>query len=218
MNTTQWRRPVVVAILIALALAGAPATSVQATSQQAASPLETTLQRLSDILVRLEGELSVLEAPRAERVEQGVEAMIELTRELLDEMSSPKTTSDDVGRRIARLRTMLHRLVSALETAIDTSAPARPSAREVVDDLRNWVDGYLDGLTAGMDPGTADRIESAAHQMVRDLVVRFSQVIDSVRQNASSGSRLESLIEQLTELTIRMDRLLRQRFGSRNAI
>ena len=218
MKTTRWRRPVVVAILITLALVGTPVAAAQTFSQQVARPLETTLQRLSDILVRLEGELRAMETPRGERLEQSVEAMIELLREVLDEMSAPEAISDDIGRRIARLRIVLHRLVSALEKAVDASAPVRPAAREAVDDLRNWVDGYVDGLTADMDPGMADRIESTARQMVRDLVLRLSEVIDSVRRDTAPGPRLEALTEQLTELTIRLDRLLRQRFGPRNGI
>ena len=195
MKTRTIRTPLVAVILAALLLSTSPLGLVVANPIDEPGPVEATLDHLSEILKHLEGELSALEAPRAERLEEGLEQLIELIENLLDEFDRPYEEGDGVAlkARIIKLDLMLHRLISVLERVLEGAddKQARPGAREAIDDLRNWVAGYIDGLTATLDPQAAERLERATHEMVLDLAHRIAQMVENTRHEEPEHPRLD---------------------------
>jgi len=176
---------------------------------------EQTLERLSEVLKTLEAELSALEAPRAERLEEGLEQITELIATLLEEFDRPREDRAALSKaRIVRLDLMLHRLVDALEQllAADDVAPARLGMQDALEDLRLWVEGYIEGLTAGLDPRISDRLERAAHQMVRDLARQLSELAKGAMANAPEHPKLAHLVGQLNGLLQRLDHFIRRNF------
>jgi hypothetical protein len=210
MKPIQLRVPVIALVLSALLLAGIPVSVAADAPGDEGGALTSTLERLSDILMRLEGELSALDAPRAERLEQGLETLTELVAGLIEDVGEP---SAEPKTQILRLRLMLHRLVAALDSLVQPAPSGRPGAREALNDLRNWVQGYIDGLTADMDPRTAARVATAAQEMARDLATHIARLAQDAWRDASPQPRIEALTDQLRNLAIRLDRLIRQRIA-----
>ena len=200
------RACLVAALMIVAAI---PAGAVLAQAEPPVAPVEGTLERLAELLGRLEAELAALEAPAAERLEEGLERIIELLRGLLAEFDRPRDDQGENGiqARIVRLDLMLHRLLYVLDEIVEGSGdtPARPRAREAVEDLRDWVDGYVGGMTAGMDPRTAERVERAAHEMVLDLAGRMADMAKDARSRSHGRPVLARLVERLEELLFRLD-------------
>ena len=214
MKTRTIRTPLVGVILAALLFSTLPLSAVFADPIDEPGPVEATLDHLSEILKDLEGELSALEAPRAERLEEGLEQLIELIENLLDEFDRPREEGDDIAlkARILKLDLMLHRLISVLERLLEGPTQDRPGDREAIDDLRNWVAGYIDGMTAGMDPQVAERVEQAVHEMVRDLMRRIAEMTERTQQDEPEHPKLERLFRHLEVLVTRLDGFILRRF------
>ena len=174
-----------------------------------AAPVEGTLERLADVLGRLEAELAALEISAAERLEEGLERIVELIHSLLVEFDRPRDDEGGEGirARIVALDLMLHRLLYVLDEIVENAqeTPARPRAVGALDDLRDWVDGYIEGLTAGMDPRIADRVERAAFEMVRDVASRIGEMAKNIEPGDKGRPVLARLVEQLEELLFRLD-------------
>jgi len=210
MRTRRLRLPAV-ALLTAMLLVGTvPLGTAIAAPGDDAGPVETTLEHLQDVLQRLEGELAALRAPKAERIENGLEEIIEVIEGLLREFEQPRDEGDPTAMRarIVRLDLMLHRLVYVLEEIVENAqdGPQRPSrdgARDALTDLGRWIDGYIDGLTAGLDPQVADRLDRAAHEMVRDLAGRIADM--AKRAQGDNRPILARLVERLEDLLFRLD-------------
>lgn len=208
------RRITVLAMVALLLVTVAPVSTVVAEPAGEPGPVETTLEHLSDLLQKLEAELAALERPKAERLEEGMEQVIELVENLLAEFDQPRDEDDGAAlkARIIKLDLMLHRLVHVLDEIVEASAdtPARPRAKGALDDLRDWVNGYIDGLTAGMDPRLADRVEKAVHEMVRDMAHRIGEMAQ--RAQGQDRPVLGRLVERLEELLFRLDGFILHRF------
>ena len=208
-TTRRWSCIPAACILIMLALVAAiPASTASAEPDQAA-PVEGTLERLADVLGRLEAELAALEISATERLEEGLERIVELIHSLLVEFDRPRDDEGGEGirGRIVALDLMLHRLLYVLDEIVQNAreTPARPRAVGALDDLRDWVDGYIEGLTAGMDPRIADRVERAAFEMVRDVARRIAEVAKNAEPGDKGRSVLARLVERLEELLFRLD-------------
>jgi hypothetical protein len=173
------------------------------------APVEQTLERLGDVLARLEAELAALEAPPAERLEEGLERIIELIEALLEDSDRPQEANapDAFGGRLVKLDLMLHRLLYVLDEIVEnaTKPPARSGAKGAVDDLRGWIDGYIEGATAGLDPRIADRLEKAAHEMVRDVAKRIADMAERARPDDRGRPVLARLVERLEDLLFKLD-------------
>ncbi len=208
------RTPIAALALIALLFSAMPASIAIANPGDEPGPVEATLDHLSEILKNLEGELSALEAPRAERLEEGLEQLIELIENLLDEFDRPREEGDAIvlKARILKLDLMLHRLISVLDGLLEEPKQPRPGTGDAIDDLRNWVAGYIDGLTAGMDPEAAERVEQAAHQMVRDLAQHIAEMTERTQQDEPEHPKLERLFRHLEVLVTRLDGFILRRF------
>ena len=181
-----------------------------------AAPVEGTLERLVDVLGRLEAELAALEMPAAERLEEGLERIVELIHGLLVEFDRPRDDEggEGVRARIVALDLMLHRLLYVLDEIVENAqeTPARPRAVGALDDLRDWVDGYIDGLTAGMDPRIAGRVERAAFETVRNVASRIGEMAKNIEPGDKGRPVLARLVEQLEELLFRLDGFILHRY------
>lgn len=198
------------AVLIAVLLA----VPVMATTNDTVGPLQETLDQLSEILQHLEGQLSALEGPRAERLEEGLEQMIELIESLLDEFDRPRERDSERAfkARILKLDKSLHQLVSILEGIVDGAEPDQSDIRDAIGELHSWVDGTIAVLAAGLAPDAADRLETAAHTMVRELALRIADMADKARSEQSEHPRLELVLNRLKEVVHRLDLIIRRWF------
>ncbi len=208
------RTPIAALALIALLFSAMPASIAVASPGDEPGPVEATLDHLSEILKNLEGELCALEAPRAERLEEGLEQLIELIENLLDEFDRPREEGDAIvlKARILKLDLMLHRLITVLDGLLERPEQDRAGDREAIDDLRNWVAGYIDGLTATLDPQAAERVERAVHEMVRDLMHRIAEMTERTQQDEPEHPKLERLFRHLEVLVTRLDGFILRRF------
>ena len=208
-TSTRWTRVPVICVLAMLTIVAAiPAGSALAEPEQP-KPVESALEQLANVLGRLEAELAALEAPAAERLEEGLERIIELIAELLDEVGQPQDDEDgaSVRARIVRLDLMLHRLLYVLDEIVEHAkeSPARPRARGTLDDLRGWVDGYIDGATADMSPRAAARFEEATRDMVRSMAEQLAAMARRAQGPDRGRPILARLVERLEELLFRLD-------------
>lgn len=174
------------------------------------------LEHLSDVLERLDAALAALEAPAAERLEEGLAQIIELLEGLMEDLTRSREDEEDdvsVRTRLVRLDLMLHRLVHVLEAVAESAqaSPARPQAREALDGLRAWMDGYVDGATTGMAPREAVRFERAAHEMVRALAQRLADMAHRAQRPERDRPPLARLVERLEELLYRLDGFIMHR-------
>ena len=214
-STSRWRSRIPAACVLStlLIVATIPMGAALAEPGQA-KPIELTLERLSDVLGRLEAELAALDAPAAERLEEGLERIIELVGDLLAELDRPRDEADaaPVGARIIKLDLMLHRLLYVLDEIVENSGgtPARPRAQGALGDLRDWVAGYIEGATAGMTPREAARFEKAVHEMIRSLAQRLADMAHRVQTPDRGRPVLARLVEQLEDLLFRLDGFILQ--------
>jgi len=190
-------------------------TALAEPEHQPGNPVESTLEHFADVLARLEAELAALEAPAAERLEEGLEQIIELIGDLLDEFDRPRDEDGAaIGGRIVELDLMLHRLLYVLDEIVESAADtlARPRAKGALDGLRDWIDGYIDGATAGMNPREAARFEKAAHEMIRSLAQRLADMARNARKPDRGRPLLARLVERLEELLFRLDGFILHHF------
>ena len=218
-GTKRWhvRTPVACVLSALLLVTTVPLGTALAEPDRPENPVVFTLEHLSDVLGRLEAELAALEAPAAERLEEGLEQIIELIENLLDVFSKPPEDEEDgaaVRARILKLNLMLHRLLYVLDEIVENAAetPARPRAKGALEGLRSWVDGYIDGATAGMNPREAARFEKAAHEMIHSLAQRLADMAHRARESRSGRPILARLVEQLEDLLFRLDGFILHRF------
>ncbi len=219
-GTRRWRTriPAVCALSALLLVAAIPmGTALAEPDQQPENPVGFTLEHLADVLARLEAELAALEAPAAERLEEGLEQIIELISNLLDEFDRPQEEDEEgatIRGRILKLDLMLHRLLYVLDEIVENAAetPARLRAKGALDDLRDWIDGYIDGATAGMNPREAARFEKAAHEMIRSLAQRLADMARNAQKPDRGRPILARLVEQLEDLLFRLDGFILHHF------
>jgi len=212
-NKRKWgvRTPVACALSALLLVAAIPMGAALAEpAEKPENPVEFTLEYLADVLGRLEAELAALEGPGAERLEEGIEQIIELIESLLDEVDRPREEDEDgagIRARILKLDLMLHRLLFVLDEIVENAkeTPARSRAKGALDGLRDWIDGYIDGATAGMDPRATARFEKAAHEMIRSLAQRLAGMARNAQKPARGAPILARLVEQLENLLFRLD-------------
>jgi len=202
--------------LVSVMLIGGAAPMGVLAEPEAGARAETMLENLSGVLSRLESELAALQAPAAERLEEGLEQIIELIEELLRAFDQPQDDADGRTRaQILRLDLMLHRLVHVLEEIVEnaTDGPSRPKAGGAVEDLRRWIDGYIDGMTAGMEPRVADRFEKAVQEMVRDLGAQIAGMAERATPQDRDRPILARLVERLEDLLFQLDAFILRQFG-----
>lgn len=219
-GTRRWRTriPAACALSALLLVTAIPMGAALAEpDQQPGTPVEFTLEHLADVVARLEAELAALEAPAAERLEEGLERIIELIGDLLDEFDRPLEEDEDgaaIKARILKLNLMLHRLLYVLDEIVENAAetPARPRAKGALDGLRDWIDGYIDGATAGMNPREAARFEKAAHEMIRSLAQRLADMARGERKPDRGRPILARLVDQLEDLLFRLDGFILNHF------
>lgn len=192
--------------LVVLGLIAAAAAPVWAAEPP---PAMVTVERLTEILARLEKELAGVDGPLADRLEtrlseasEGLEGIVRRA-----EQSDALPTAE-----IVELALALHRLIYVLEDVVQPAVDARRGdTGGLFDDLRAWVDGYVAAATRGMDPREAARFERAAHDLARRLVEHLAR---TVKVPAAETTRLEQLIERLEALAFRLDGLILRRFRS----
>jgi uncharacterized membrane protein YccC len=206
--------------MMLMLVAAIPSGTALAEPNQPA-PVESTLERLADVLGRLETELAALESPGAERLEEGLEQILELIHDLLAEFERPRDEEGGEGirARIVALDLMLHRLLYVLDEIVENAqeTPSQPRAKGALDDLRDWINGYIDGLTAGMEPRIAERVERAAFEMVHDLASRIAEMAKNARPDNEGRPVLARLVEQLEELLFRLDGFILHHFHKPSA-
>ena len=217
-NKRRWgvRTPVACALSALLLVAAIPMGAALAEpAEKPENPVEFTLEHLADVLGRLEAELAALEGPGAERLEEGIEQIIELIESLLDEAARPRD-EDEAGirARILKLDLMLHRLLFVLDEIVENAkeTPARSRAKGALDGLRDWIDGYIDGATAGMDPRATAQFEKAAHEMIRLLAQRLAGMARNAQKPDRGAPILAQLVEQLENLLFRLDGFILHNF------
>ncbi len=210
------RIPTACALSALLLVAAVPVGTTLAEPSPPENPVEFTLEHLADVLARLEAELTALEAPAAERLEDGLEQIIELIGDLLDEFDRPQDEDGTpIGARIVELDLMLHRLLCVLDEIVENAAetPARSGAKGALDGLRQWVDGYIDGATAGMNPREAARFEKAAHEMIGSLAQRLADIARNAQKPDRGRPILAGLVERLEQLLFRLDGFILHHFA-----
>jgi uncharacterized membrane protein YccC len=219
-STRRWRTRIPAACVLSalLLVAAVPmGTALAEPEQRPGNPVEFTLERFADVLARLEAELAALEAPATKRLEEGLEQIIELIGNLLDEFDRPREEDEDgtaIGARIVELDLKLHRLLYVLDEIVESAAdtPARPRAKGALDGLREWIDGYIDGATAGMNLREAARFERTAHEMIRSLAQRLADMAHNAQKPDRGRPILGRLVERLEELLFRLDGFILHHF------
>ena len=202
---------IMAALPVGTALAEPPDLPIEPTTvgPDGGGPFVGMLDRLSELLQRLEGELAALEGPRAERLEQGIEQAIEAIENLLDEIEGPGEKPDERARkaRLMKLDLHLHRLVHLLEEIVEKTPdrrPERPRAKASIEQLREWIDLYLAEASVGMDSEEYARFERAVRQMAKFLGERIAEMAKKAPVQAKP-SKLAHLVERLEALLFRLD-------------
>jgi len=202
------RRLGVLAMVGLLFVAAVPAGIVVAEPAEKAGRIEVALEQLSELLLRLEGELAALERPQAERLEQRLEEVIEAIEGLLDELEGPRRAADLEAwkARILRFDLQLHRLVYALEEIVESSVavPARPDAEESIDNLRIILDSIIMDASFGMDGEQFEQLEEAVYKTARVLGGRIKDLAKHVEPKTALPG-LARLVERLEELLAHFD-------------
>lgn len=214
MKTRRIHTPLLAIILAGMLFSMMPLNTAIASPGDEPTPVQAVLDHLSEILKHLEGELSALEAPRAERLEQGLEELIELIENLLDEFDRPHEDGDAIAlkARILRLDLMLHRLIAVLEELLEVPSQNHPGAREAIGNLRHWANEAIAGLTEEMNPQAAERVEQAIHETVRDLARRIAELAERTQPKAPEYPKLVRLLKGLEVLVERLDSFILRHF------
>ncbi len=197
-------------IALALLLTGIPSGRAIAGGEPGPAPVELTLERLSNLVERLEAELAASRNPVAERLEERLEGIAAGLEGLLDVLARPR---DEESTPVLRLRILsfdltMHRLLYLLDEILDEpDAPQHPDAREALEGLRRWIDEYVQAMTAGMLPEQARRFEAAAERAMRDLVQELIGVAERTQAPRRESSRpaLARWVERLETLVFRLD-------------
>ena len=208
-----WNRiakTVVPTIAVALLLIIIPSGIVIAQDEPRSVSAEVTLERLSNLVQRLEAELAASRNPVAERLEERLEAVAEGLERLLDLIDRPQVEEDApaLKRRILQFDLTMHRLLHLLEEMIEQPSPLQHGgAREAFEGLRRWMDGYIAATTAGIPDEQARRFEVAAQEAMRDLVRQLAAMARRVQAdtNTPSDTGLPRLVERLEMLVFRLD-------------
>lgn len=171
------------------------------------------LSRLSELLQTLEGDLAALEGPRAERLEERLEGVIEAIEDLLGTSNRPEERLDERAWK-ARLMTVdlrLHRLVYLLEEMVESTPerPQRPRTLGAIGQLRAWVEEYIAHASVGMNPEQKEHFERSVHRMARFLGERISEMAKKAGEKLAQPLH-ERLVERLEELLFRLDGILLQ--------
>ncbi len=185
------------------------APAPQADGAREAALLEVTLERMGDLLTRLDTELAGVDRPAADRLEQRVEEAAGLVEDMLASLdgASDGTTSRQGG---ARLDLTLHRLVALLEDIVGEpgARPERAKARATLEDIRTWVDGYIAAATTGMNARDAERFDRAARDLARALAAHLARVAKKAPASEPGAARLPAVVARLEALTLRLDEML----------
>jgi hypothetical protein len=217
-SKNRWRTRIGVVSTIVLALL-ISAVSVGVIAEPAGDrhPVARTLERLSDVLVRLEADLAALDAPKAEGMEERLEEVIGLIGELLDELGRPRegAAEDAWKARIVTFDLRLHRLVYLLEEIVERtpSTPARPRAQRSIDDLKVWLDSLIFDASAGMTAEEYEQLEDAVYRTARALGERVREMADRVAPRPVHS--LAGVVDRLEELLFRLDGFLLHRLPQR---
>jgi ElaB/YqjD/DUF883 family membrane-anchored ribosome-binding protein len=200
------RRRLGVAALVGLLLVTAlPVGVAVAEPAQDARPLQTVIERLSETLQRLEGELAALEGPRAERLEEKIEAAVEAIGGILD---APRQGGDEAEGQgvLVRINLELHRLLQVLEEIVESSAtiPERPDAEETIEDLRVRLDSLILEASVGMSSEEYEQLEDAVYRTAHMLGRRIADLAKKVEPRTAFPA-LARLVEQLEGLLFRLD-------------
>jgi hypothetical protein len=173
----------------------------------APKPLEVTLERLAEMLTRLDAQLGAVDRPAAHRLEERAEEAAQLVENLLTALEDPNKDASP-REKAARLNAALHRLVALLEEIVGRpeQRPEQAEARMTFDELRAWADGYITAVTAGMPPREAARFERAAQELARELVAQLMRVAKKAPE--PGAVKLPEVIARLEALTARLDELL----------
>ncbi len=186
--------------------------------QDGGGRLEATLDRLSDLLRRLESELVALERPAAERLEESVERAIEAIERIIELLERPREELDEEAprTRTVELDLRLHRSVQILEEIVEstTRPPERPNAEEAVEDLRGWLDSRIIEASIGMSPEEYEQLEGAVHRAARVLGRRIADLARRVEPETAFPA-LARLVERLEDLLFRFDGFILYRFPRR---
>jgi hypothetical protein len=204
-----------VAVLVSL-LVVVPVLAVEDAAANEPRPLEVTLERLADLLTRLETELAAVDRLAAGRLEERVEEAVGLVEDLLTLLGGETEEERAPAKRAARLNLTLHRLVALLEEIVGEprDRPERAKALMTLDELRTWVDGYVAAATAEMSARDAERFDRAAHDLARSLAAQLARVARKAPATEHGNAKLPQVVARLEALTQRLDALLLRRIAA----
>jgi hypothetical protein len=204
-----------VAVLVSL-LVVVPVLAVEDAAANEPRPLEVTLERLADLLTRLETELAAVDRLAAGRLEERVEEAVGLVEDLLTSLGGETEEERAPAKRAARLNLTLHRLVALLEEIVGEprDRPERAKALMTLDELRTWVDGYVAAATAEMSARDAERFDRAAHDLARSLAAQLARVARKAPATEHGNAKLPQVVARLEALTQRLDALLLRRIAA----
>jgi len=206
------RRLGVLAMVGLLMIAAIPVGTAVAGPGKDSGRLEATLEHVSDLLSRLEGELAALERPAAERLEERIEGAIEAIEGLIDMLERPRgdLNVEAWKLRIIEIDLRLHRLVQ-VSTA---RAPQRPDAEETIEDLRVRLDSMIMEASIGMSPEEYEQLEASVYRTAHLLGRRIADMAKRVEPKTGLPL-LARLVERLEELLFRLDGFILQHFPKR---
>ncbi|MCX6093038.1 MAG: hypothetical protein NTX23_09265 [Candidatus Bipolaricaulota bacterium] len=178
-------------------------------AEDAPKPLEVTLERMGDLLTRLDAELAAVDRPAADRLEQRVEEAAGLVEDVLASLGG-ESDSATPRQGAARLDLTLHRLVALLEEIVGEpgARPERAGARTTLEEVRAWVDGYVAAATSGMNARDAERFDRAAHDLARGLAAQLARVAKKAPATEQGNAKLPQVVARLEALTLQLDELL----------
>ncbi len=181
-------------------------------AEDAPKPLELTLERMGDLLTRLDVELAAVDRPAADRLEGRVEEAAGLVEDVLASLGG-ETDGATPRQGAVRLDLTLHRLVALLEEIVGEpeARPERARAREALTEVRAWVDGYAAAATARMNARDAERFDRAAHDLARALAEHLARVAKRAPAAEPGTATLAGIVARLEALNLRLDELLLRR-------
>lgn len=213
------RRRLAVLIMVGLLIVTAVPVGV-AVAEPSEGPrgLESALEKVSDLLMRLESELAALERPVAERLEEWLEGAIEAIENLLDQLEAPREEIDEAAwkARIIVLDLQLHRLVYLLEEIVESTPPAvdRPQAEASLERLRVELGSIIMEASFGMEREQFEQLEEAVYRTAHLLGGRIKDLAQKVEPKTGTP-RLASLVEKLEGLLFRLDAVILDHFPRR---
>jgi hypothetical protein len=193
-------------VALLMALVALPALAAEDTPAEP-KPLVVTLERLGELLARLDAQLGSTDRPATDRIEERVAEAGDLVEGLL---ASLEASAPSPREQAAKLDITLHRLIAMLEEIVGGSSqrPERERARMTLEELRAWVDGYVAASTAGMSSRDAERFGRAAHDLARALAAQLAKTAKRAEAPQPGIAKLSAVVERLDALTQRLDALL----------